>query len=218
MTGDQQDVLGRLKSVLPSRWFSDQTPVLDGLLEGLAASWSWVYGILSFVIGQSRIATTQGVWLDLVAKDFFGNRLGRRAGQSDTVLRGRIQRELSRERATRSAIISLLTDLTGRSPVVFEPARPTDAGGWGVAIAYGSAGGWGNLNLPFQCFVTAARPFGNGIAQVAGWATNGGGYGTGAIEYGGLAMSQGQVTDDDIYEAIASVLPIACIAWTRIIN
>ena len=218
MVGDQHDILGRLKAVLPSRWFSDQTPVLDALLGGLATSWCGLYSILSFVIGQTRTATAQGLWLDLVAKDFFGDRFVRRIGESDTVLRARVQRELFRERATRSAIISLLTDLTGRQPIVFEPARTTDTGGWGVAISYGSAGGWGNLNLPFQCFVTAARPFGNGIAQVAGWGTNGGGYGAGAVEYGSLAMSQGQVTDADIYGAIASVLPVACTAWTRITN
>ena len=218
MTGDQQDMLGRLKAVLPSRWFGDQTPVLDALLGGLAASWCWVHGILSFVAGQTRIATAQGLWLDLIANDFFGDRFRRRVGQSDAVLRANIQRELFRERATRLAIVSLLRDLTGRSPVVFEPARPTDTGGWGVAFGYGSAGGWGNLNLPFQCFVTAARPFGNGIAQVAGWGTNGGGYGTGSLEYGSLAASQGQVTDADIYGAIATVLPVACTAWTRIIN
>ena len=203
---------------MPARWFNDETPVLDALLEGFAASWCGVYSILSFVVEQTRTARAQGLWLDLVAKDFFGDRLRRQVGQSDRVLRARIQRELSRERATRSAIISVLTDLTGRPPMVFEPARPSDTGGWGVAVAYGLTGGWGNLNLPFQFFVNAARPSGNGIAQVAGWGTNGGGYGTGAIEYGSLAMSQGQLMDSDIYGAIASVLPVACTAWTRIAN
>jgi hypothetical protein len=31
-------------------------------------------------------------------------------------------------------------------------------------------------------------------------------------------MVQGQVTDNDIYTAIASVLPTATIAWTQISN
>ncbi len=216
MVGDQDDMLRRLKAVLPSRWFGDSTPVLDALLRGLGSAWCWVYQLLLFVMAQRRIATAQGIWLDLVAKDIFGDRLRRRTGQSDTALRARIQGELLRERCTRAAIIAALTDLTGRPPSVFEPARTTDTGGWGVGIGYGSAGGWGNLNLPFQCFVTAFRPFGNGIAQVAGWGTMAAGYGVGTIEYGSFQMSQGEVTDADLFSAVANVLPTASTAWTRI--
>jgi hypothetical protein len=131
---------------------------------------------------------------------------------------------LFRERGTRGAIVSVLQDLTGQAPLVFEAARPTDTGGYGSAeggcggIGYGRAGGWGSLCLPFQCFVTAYRPPGSGIATVDGWGGNTGGYGQGAIEYASLAMIQGQMTDDDIYSAVAGVLPVAAIAWTRISN
>ena len=45
-----------------------------------------------------------------------------------------------------------------------------------------------------------------------------GGYGEGTIEYASLEMVQGQVTDDDIYAAVADVLPVAAIGWTRITN
>jgi hypothetical protein len=85
-------------------------------------------------------------------------------------------------------------------------------------MAYGVAGGWGNLDLPFQCFVTAYRPTGSGIAVVAGWGEPSGAYGQGAIEYASLAMVQGQITDADIYAAVADVLPVATIGWTRITN
>ncbi len=78
------------------------------------------------------------------------------------------------------------------------------------------AGGWGNLGLPFQCFITAYRPAGIGIADVAGWGEPVGGYGQGAIEYASLEMVQGQVTDADIYAAVAEVLPVATIGWTSI--
>ncbi len=108
--------------------------------------------------------------------------------------------------------------------MVFEPARPSDTGGWGgqrqlvTGLAYGRAGGWGNLSLPYQALVTAYRPSGSGIAKVTGWSASGGGYRVGAIEYANLAMTQAPVTDADIYAAVASVMPVAAIAWTRISN
>lgn len=215
-TGSPDDMLARLKAVLPLHWFPDDTPVLDGLLAGLAAAWSWLYGLLSYVRLQTRIATASDVFLDIIAQDFFGSRLTRGTGQSDAAFRQRIQLELLRERGTRAAITSVLTDLTGRAPIIFEPARTTDTGGYGIAMAYGAAGAWGSLRLPFQCFVTAYRPTGSGIASVAGYGSGIGGYGAGTIEYASLAMVQGQVTDSDIYEAVASVLPVATIAWTSI--
>jgi hypothetical protein len=222
MIGDQQDMLARLRAVLPPRWFPDSAPVLDGVLNGLATGWSWAYGMLQYVQAQTRIATASDIWLDIVAQDFFGTRLARRPGQSDATFRERIRRELFRERGTRAAVIVALQDLTGRTPLVFEPAHTGDTGGYaathggGGGIGYGVAGGWGSLDLPFQCFVTAYRPTGSGIAAVAGWGASVGGYGCGTIEYAGVDMVQGQVTDQDINAAIAAVLPITAIGWTRI--
>lgn len=223
MIGDQQDVVARLKAVLPAGWFPDSTPVLDALLQGMASGWSWAYGILGYVRSQARIGTATDVWLDVVAQDFFGSRLARK-GQSDSPFRDRIRREVMRERGTRAAIASVLTDLTGRQPLIFEPARPADTGAWGrksgptTGLAYGRVGGWGSLTLPYQSFITAYRPAGSGIANVSGWGVARGGYGVGVTEYGQLAMTQAQVTDADIYTAVASVMPIAAVAWTRISN
>jgi hypothetical protein len=133
-------------------------------------------------------------------------------------------REMFRERATRLAVESVLQDLTGRSPIIFEPTRTTDTGGYtslsgqGGGFAYNMAGGWGSLELPFQCFLTAYRPNAGGIGQVTGWGNFAAGYGVGAIEYASLGMVQAQVTDADIYSAIKGVLPVATIAWTNIID
>lgn len=229
MTGDPADILTRLKAALPSRWFANETPVLDGMLAGLASGWAWVYSLLSYATAQTRIATATGFWLDIIARDFFGGRLHRRAGEPDGGFRHRILSALLREHGTRGAVIAALTDLTDRVPQVFEPARPADTGSYGSltasagGLAWGLAGGWGNLSLPFQCFITAYRPTGSGIASVTGWgggsSTPGiGAYGVGAIEYASLAMIQGQVTDTDIYRAIADVMPVAAIGWTQISN
>lgn len=217
-------MLARLKAVLPARWFSDQSPTLDGILSGLASAWAGAYALLQYVKAQTRIASATDVWLDVIAEDFFGSRVKRQPGQADPAFRLKIRGEIFRERGTRAALISVLKDTTGREPIVFEPANTTDTGGYGTpagssnGLGYGVAGGWGSLDLPFQCFVTAYRPIGTGIALVSGWGGSGGGFGRGAIEYASLMMIQGQVTDPDIYAAIAGVLPAASIAWTKITN
>jgi len=223
MTGDQSDMVSRLKAVLPPAWFPDTTPVLDSLLSGLGSVWSWVYSLIAFVGQQTRIATASGVWLDMIANDLFGQSLQRNQGETDNTFRIRIGQEITRTRGTRAAIIATLTDLTGRTPTVFEPARSADTGGWGsqsggfYGFAYGGAGGWGNLDMPFQALVTAYRPAGTGIADVSGWGGPGG-YGVGPIEYGDEAIIEGSVTDADIYAAVAAVLPTTAIAWTQISN
>jgi hypothetical protein len=65
--GTQPDVVARLTSVLPNRWFPDSTPVLDGLLNGLAAAWANLIGLLGYTQLQTRIATATDIFLDLVA-------------------------------------------------------------------------------------------------------------------------------------------------------
>jgi hypothetical protein len=100
--------------------------------------------------------------------------------------------------------------------MVFEPARPADTGGWGVACGWGAAGGWGNLGLPYQCFVTARRPQGSGIAGLGGWNSGAGGWGGGGLAWASLAMLDGQVTDADIMDAAAAVMPAGGTAWVRI--
>lgn len=222
MTGDIQDFVLRLRSVLPTRWFPDDSPVLDGVLTGLASCWSGIFDALTYVKAQARISTATDVWLDAIARDYFGTGGCRRNNQTDCGFRRRIQAELLRERGTRRALRSVLQDLTGRTPTIFEPANPADTGGYGAihgasgGLAYGSAGGWGSLDLPFQAFVTAYRPTGAGIAAVSGWGSATGGYCQGAIEYASLSMIVGLVTDQDINRALASVVPAAAICWTRI--
>lgn len=216
--GDTQDIVSRLKSTLPTRWFQATTPILDGLLSGLASTWSKLYDLLSLTRRQTRLATASGSFLDAIAQDFLGRTLPRRMAEPDSSYRRRIACELVRERDTRGAVIAALTDLTGRTPIVFEPGRPADTGAWNGRLGYGSAGGWGSLMLPYQCFVTAYRATGSGIASVAGYGIAAGGYGTGAIEYAGLAMLTGQITDTDITNTILGVMPTATTAWTRIAN
>lgn len=217
MVGDSADFLTRLRAVLPTRWFSDASPVLNGVLAGLADTWQRIYYLYNYALMQTRVATASDFWLDRISTDFFGPRLPRRSGEADAAFRIRILRELRRERGTRMALCSALTDLTGRAPGIFEPARPGDTGGYSIGgVGYCVGGGYGSLQMPYQCFVTAYRPSASGIAYAAGYNIATGGYGAGAVQYASLTMLTGQVTDADIMAVVAGVLPVATTAWVRI--
>lgn len=216
MTGDRDDIAARLRSFLPP-WFADESPVLASLLLGLATALAFVYGFIVYATLQTRIRTATGGWLDLISQDFFGTELPRKGGQSDTSYRAQIIANLFRERATRAGMVRVLTDLTGVAPLIFEPRRPRDTGAYGGPLGYGRAGGYGSLLLPFQCFVTAFRPAGQGIANVAGYGISTAGYSTPSQgEYASIDMVTKTVTDQDIYDAIDRTKPVATIIWTRI--
>ena len=212
MIGDQADFVARLKAVLPRNWFTDVAPVLDSLLVGLGAAWSGTYSLLRFVQAQARISTASGTFLDLASDDFFGGNFTRFSGEVDAVFRGRLHRNILRARGTRQSLLDALQDLTGRSAAVFEPARPGDTGGYSTGgLAYGTAGAYGSLLLPFQCFVTTYRPLGAGIPLVGGYG------GPGPLAYANLGWVAAEVTDADILSTVAGLMPVGSIAWTRIL-
>lgn len=216
-TGDQQDMFARLKSLLPP-WFSDSNPVLDALLWGFAQALSWSFSIYLFAKLQTRIKTATGGWLDLIGLDFFGSSLPRSNGMSDASYRNRILINLLRERGTRYAITKVLTDLTGRAPLIFEPQRPADTGAYGVgeSIGYGVAGGYGSLVMPYQAFVTAYRPISQGFPYIAGYGSSVGGYSQGSrADYASISQLSA-VTDPDLFAAVEAVRPISTQVWMRI--
>lgn len=216
--GSQSDILARLKSLLPNGWFRDATPVLDAVLNGIGSALSAVYGLIQYARLQTRIATATDGFLDLIALDFFGSTLPRKAGESDTLYRARIVAALFPERATRRGMYRTLLNLTGRAPVIFEPARPKDTGAYNNGtLAYGTAGAYGSLALPAQAFITAYRPVGQGIPNVAGYGYPQGAYNTGSqLEYASRDMIAATVTDADILAAIEATKPAGTLMWARI--
>jgi hypothetical protein len=218
MTGDTQDFLGRLKLVLPARWFGDTTPILDALLTGLASAWSGLYQLLTFLKTQTRIATATGIFLDIASVDYLGGKLPRRAGEADAAYSARIRANLLTPRATRASVTQTLTTLTGRAPAIFEPLNATDTGGYNVSLGYNTTGGYGSVNLPYQFLLTAFRPNSTPISNAGGYNDGPGGYNTGLMFYTDATQFAGTVSDTEIYAAVAAVLPTSTIAWTQISN
>jgi len=218
--GDRSDITARLQQLIPMSWFpAGMASLRDALLQGLASAFSFAYNLLAYVRLQTRIGTATDGFLDMIAGDFFGGTITRALGQSDASFRARIIINIFRERGTRRAVSLVLLQLTGRAPIIFEPARPADTGGYGVGCGYGVAGGYGSLLLPMQAFVTAYRPPGAGIPLVAGYGVSTAGYGQPSQgEYASLNMFPGNVTDADIYAAIDNVRPTGYTVWARISN
>jgi hypothetical protein len=218
-TGDQKDITSRLQQLTPHGWFANGVvPLRDALFQGAASAIAFLYSLMAYVRLQTRIGTATDGFLDMIAGDFFGTTLTRAAGQTDASLRARIILAIFRERGTRAAIIKVLQQLTGRTPRVFEPSRLADTGSYGgPLIGYGVAGGYGSLLLPMQSFVTAFRPAGAGIANVAGYGVSTAGYGVASqADYAALSAVTSAITDADIYAAIDSVRPAGYVVWARV--
>ena len=193
--------------------------MLDALLHAISTLFADAYAFIRYARTQARIKTATGGFLDLIALDFF-DPLRRGPNETDASLRRRILVQLFLEKGTRYGLVRALELLTGRTPVVFEPARPADTGAYGTnTLGYGAAGGYGSLLLPHQAFVTAYRPIGQGIPGVAGYGNPQGGYSTfSRSSYASLGDVVGAVTDASIYAAIDAVMPVGTVAWTRIVS
>lgn len=221
MIGDSADFQARLKRLLPTGWLSTDAPIANAVIGGLADGLAQIYGLITYLIAQTRIATATGLWLDLIAVDFFGSRLARATGETDTSLRTRIKRELLRERVTRAGMVAVLTDLTGSPPTIFEPWNTADTGGLDYAMGFDVAGALGSLDYTAQCFIDVTRPKGNGIPNVVGMLADGsagatGGFDVGAAELADIASTKPPVSDQDIYDAINATRPVGVICWTRL--
>lgn len=199
--------------MLPRGWFADVAPVRDAVLSALASAFQSTFALISAVKSAARLSTASGIFLDLYGADFFGQTLYRRPNESDDSFRTREMQELLRSRGTRNAVVTVLEELTGRTPQIIEPARPADTGGYNVGgVGFCVAGSWGSLCITHASFVSAYRPRGQGITEIAGYGTGG------FLEYASTSFVTSVVSDADIYAAVTSVVPLGHTAWTRIAN
>lgn len=170
MTGDQADIVARLKRLLPN-WFGQDagpTPVLDALLEGPAWALSFVFGLIEYTRLQIRLRTLTGGWIDLAAEDFFGDELRRKAFEADDVYRDRFRSALFEPSNTRKAISDAVEAIAGVAPRIIQPWNPSHTGRWGAMY-------WGvdTLTCPFRWTSAQSGRFFLEVsippASVAGW-------------------------------------------------
>jgi hypothetical protein len=158
MTVNINDMANRIRSVLPTGWFPDtqekMTPVLDGLLSGFAWPWAFMHQLLTYAAQQSRLQSSNGIFIDLASQDYFGGSLPRQNGESDSSYIERIKERFTQEKNTRSAVEKRLSSL-GKDISVFEPWRAPDC------VCYGRDGSgetvrrYGSRTSPACVFVEA---------------------------------------------------------------
>lgn len=169
-TGDRTDIAARLRRYLPP-WFGavGGSPVIDGLLAGIASAFASVFDLIAFTRQQARIATSTGAWLDLTAFSFLGAALPRFRLEADDGFRDRVRREIFRDRNTRPAGIALLTELTGAEPFVYEGWYGPVCGGLGSpSFALGRCGRIASRGAPAQVIFHVPLPQNYGIPNRPG--------------------------------------------------
>jgi hypothetical protein len=178
--GDSNNILTRIKGLIPYRWFASAAPNRDAILGGLSDLSSWGYSLITYAKSQLRVATGNGPFLDIIAFDFFQRFLVRAAGQSDAIFLTKIQALLMQERVTRAGMVSAITALTGSAPIIFEPWNTGDAGAWdtgafafaGANPASGGGGGWDVLagwDENAECFDPSSTVAGTTSGGAGGW-------------------------------------------------
>jgi len=217
-TGDQSDITSRLQTYLPSGWFGDwsEAPLIGGVIAGIASVFAVTYTLIMFFWAQTRLGTSSGGWIDLWAADFFGGNLPRKPNESDVSYIARIQYTIFQQKATRPAMVKVLTQLTGRAPIIFEPMRPYDTGCLGVNTGVNSFCGvarMGSLAATYSALITAYRPRITGGSAGAAYCN--------AVVIsalntplsqsytGSLAAQTSAASDTDIYDAINATRPVA---------
>ena len=218
--GDQTDISSKIFRWVPAKWFPspDAAAFVNAIVQGLAAGLASIYSMIAYAALQVRIATATDGFLDLIAGDFFGDRLPRGNAELDPLYSARIRREIMRERVTREAIDRVVYDTTGNHPTIIELDRTSDIGTYRQGFAYG-VGSYGSKGAPFQVFVTTPRQNPVVFPLLAGYRSYPGGY---RGPYSAYALPSifpaPQPPDAAIIAAIESVRAAGITVWLQLTN
>ncbi|UGY15102.1 hypothetical protein HAP48_0042360 [Bradyrhizobium septentrionale] len=222
-TGDSDDILRRVRRLLPRRWWQWGAPLRDTILGGLSDLAAWCFDWTTYARKQTRLATATGIWLDVLCYDFLQRHLTR-GSASDEVFRALIDATIFTERVTRKGMSDSVVILTGSRPWIFEPWNTFDTGAYSSsAQAYGQMGygvgqgGYGNMNLPGQLFMKVLRGANSGVPNADGYGGYTGGYGFGSVELVGNATRLMGVTDQQIEKLITFTKPTGVTVWLQIL-
>lgn len=225
MTIDKETIKNQFKSILPQRWFGyGDTPVLDAIIQGFSQIAYELYQKSNYVKLQERLQTATDINLDLISKDYFGNKLPRKKNESDDLYRKIISAHLLQEKATLNGMKKALTLLTGVEPIIFEPNIP-DTGGFYLDVPEAGAldvTGVLSEDMPYQCFITVFVPDVGGMVGFGGLDTDAYALdvpdGVANLYLGEYSLIGNTVTDQDIYNLINDVKLEGTICWVSIIR
>jgi hypothetical protein len=193
-------------------WFSqDKNPILDALLSGAAYLGYKIYALLIISKNQLRIPTSTGDFLDLTAQDFFGYILTRCPSEIDSDFLLDIQKLMFAPRITRKNLMNRLIDLTGRTPIIYQPFF--DAGFYNNSFLNNFFAG---SNSPFTIWVTAFRPTLPTLNSTA--YLNQTAYASAQSYYGGNSQNSVCVTDKKILETINITIAAGIVAIVTILD
>jgi hypothetical protein len=189
---DIEQFTQRQQALLPP-WFGDAAPILQAVLQGSAYCNNFIYSLMFYLRAQMRLETMSGDTLDLFAQDYFGNKLLRHFGESDNPYRARISASLLRPGATRPAMVQVLTELTGRAPVIWESG--IDSGFYNYSFYNHTS--YGTQDDAYQAWIIAYRPVPPNFGGVSYYAQTGF-YNNSFYQN----LISANVTDQDILDAI----------------
>lgn len=203
-----QDFTQRQLALLPP-WFGLDAPDLTAILQGSASINLFIYNLQLYLRQQMRLQTMTGDTLDIFAQDYFGEDLERHAYESDDVYRKRIKISLLRPGVTEQAMIQVLTNLTGRAPVIWVAANS----GSYCDYSFCDHMYLGSNTNPYEVWIIAYRPtppFEGGISYVDET--------TFCDHSFGAYIVESSITDQDILDAIAQTIAEGIVTHVTILD
>lgn len=217
--GTQQDFAQRLAGLLPAGWYpaaqvGDGTnPVLDATLLAAGGALAQLWTLLTYVQTQTRLGTATEANLDVIARDFLGSEIVRKASESDDEFRGRIRQAIFAPRVTREALSQNIEALTGTKPTIVIPSSANDTGAWDTPHTAWDVGLWGSEDMPRDVFVTVTLPPGGGVPNVMGWDV--GAWDTPETAWTDDSMAVVGISEQDVYDVINRTRPVNVRVWVR---
>jgi hypothetical protein len=146
-TVSQQQFAQRIAQLYPRGWANEGAKYAPSatntgstntyfLFSALSSQIAFMLSEMQYALDAMRMQTETSPELDLASEDYLGSALPRPPGMSDATFYALIQANLFKKVATRSALIALITQVTGSAPRLIEPWCPGDTGCRDTLVSY----------------------------------------------------------------------------------